>query len=156
MLFEQAAMTLVREMPVLAAARTIGVSDTRLFRVAQFYVWPKACPKWTCRGQGRGSGRNRLQVGPQLRHHLHRPKPQAKAGHLRYPREGQELSGPVPPLPAGAWRRSQQYRRGSLRHVANLPGRQRRKLPQLQRHRGLIPWSPILHHRRGRGPKGRS
>ncbi|CAO0819682.1 hypothetical protein DFAR_1050041 [Desulfarculales bacterium] len=30
MLFEQAAMTLVRgEMPVLAAARTIGVSDTR-------------------------------------------------------------------------------------------------------------------------------
>ncbi|CAO0823352.1 hypothetical protein DFAR_3670009 [Desulfarculales bacterium] len=30
LLFEQAAMTLVREMPVLAADRIIGVSDTRL------------------------------------------------------------------------------------------------------------------------------
>ena len=38
LLFEQAAMTLVREMPVLAAARIIGVSDTRLWRVVQFYV----------------------------------------------------------------------------------------------------------------------
>ncbi|CAO0823753.1 hypothetical protein DFAR_3860001 [Desulfarculales bacterium] len=31
-------MTLVREMPVLAAARIIGVSDTRPWRVVQFYV----------------------------------------------------------------------------------------------------------------------
>ncbi|CAO0824384.1 transposase [Desulfarculales bacterium] len=38
LLFEQAAMTLVREMPVLAAVRTIGVSDTRPWRVVQFYV----------------------------------------------------------------------------------------------------------------------
>ncbi|CAO0824820.1 hypothetical protein DFAR_940014 [Desulfarculales bacterium] len=38
LLFEQAAMALVREMPVLAAARIIGVSDTRLWRVVQFYV----------------------------------------------------------------------------------------------------------------------
>ncbi|CAO0823062.1 hypothetical protein DFAR_3460041 [Desulfarculales bacterium] len=38
MLLEQAAMTLVREMPVLAAARIIGISDTRLWRVIQFYV----------------------------------------------------------------------------------------------------------------------
>ncbi|CAO0819737.1 hypothetical protein DFAR_1110007 [Desulfarculales bacterium] len=30
MLFEQAVMTLVREMPVLAADRISGVSDTRL------------------------------------------------------------------------------------------------------------------------------
>lgn len=36
--FEQAALTLVREMPVLAVARIIGVSDTRLWRVVQFYV----------------------------------------------------------------------------------------------------------------------
>ncbi|CAO0824680.1 transposase [Desulfarculales bacterium] len=38
LLFEQAAMTLVREMPVLAAARIIGVSDTQLWLVVQFYV----------------------------------------------------------------------------------------------------------------------
>ncbi|CAO0822945.1 hypothetical protein DFAR_330003 [Desulfarculales bacterium] len=38
LLFEQAAMTLVREMPVLAGARIIGVNDTRLWRVVQFYV----------------------------------------------------------------------------------------------------------------------
>ncbi|CAO0824808.1 hypothetical protein DFAR_940002 [Desulfarculales bacterium] len=38
MLFEQAAMTLVREMPVLAMARITGISDTRLWRVVQFYV----------------------------------------------------------------------------------------------------------------------
>ncbi|CAO0821218.1 hypothetical protein DFAR_2210026 [Desulfarculales bacterium] len=31
-------MTLMREIPVLAAARIIGVSDTRLWRVVQFYV----------------------------------------------------------------------------------------------------------------------
>ncbi|CAO0823548.1 hypothetical protein DFAR_3760013 [Desulfarculales bacterium] len=31
LLFEQAAMTLVQEMPVLAAARIIGVSDTRFW-----------------------------------------------------------------------------------------------------------------------------
>ncbi|CAO0822566.1 hypothetical protein DFAR_3170025 [Desulfarculales bacterium] len=37
-LFEQAAITLVREMPVLAAARIIGVSDTRLWLVVQLYV----------------------------------------------------------------------------------------------------------------------
>ncbi|CAO0820247.1 hypothetical protein DFAR_1460003 [Desulfarculales bacterium] len=33
LLFEQAAVTLVREMPVLATARIIGVRDTRLWRV---------------------------------------------------------------------------------------------------------------------------
>ncbi|EKD98675.1 MAG: hypothetical protein ACD_23C00315G0001, partial [uncultured bacterium] len=38
LLFEQAALTLVREMPVLAVARIIGVSDTRLWRVVQYYV----------------------------------------------------------------------------------------------------------------------
>ncbi|CAO0822215.1 hypothetical protein DFAR_2880003 [Desulfarculales bacterium] len=38
MLFEQAAMTLVLEMPVLAAARIIGVSNARLWQVIQFYV----------------------------------------------------------------------------------------------------------------------
>lgn len=38
LLFEQAAMTLVREMPVLAVARIVGVSDKRLWRVVQFYV----------------------------------------------------------------------------------------------------------------------
>ncbi|CAO0824876.1 hypothetical protein DFAR_970007 [Desulfarculales bacterium] len=38
MLFEQAAMILVREMPVLATARIIGVSDTRLWQVVHFYV----------------------------------------------------------------------------------------------------------------------
>ena len=37
LLFEQAAMTLVREMPVLAAARIIGISDTRLWRVVHYY-----------------------------------------------------------------------------------------------------------------------
>ncbi|CAO0822272.1 transposase [Desulfarculales bacterium] len=38
LLLEQAAMILVREMPVLVAARIIGASDTRLWRVVQFYV----------------------------------------------------------------------------------------------------------------------
>ncbi|CAO0821329.1 hypothetical protein DFAR_2280003 [Desulfarculales bacterium] len=38
LLFEQAAMTLVREMPVLVAVHIIGVSDTRLWRVAQLCV----------------------------------------------------------------------------------------------------------------------
>ncbi|CAO0821640.1 transposase [Desulfarculales bacterium] len=38
MLFEQAAMTLVREMPVLAAARILGASDTGLWQVVQLYV----------------------------------------------------------------------------------------------------------------------
>ncbi|CAO0819860.1 hypothetical protein DFAR_1150018 [Desulfarculales bacterium] len=38
MLFKQAAMILVREMPVLAAARVIEVSDTRLWRIAQLYL----------------------------------------------------------------------------------------------------------------------
>jgi len=37
-LFEQAAMLLVREMPVLAAARIIGVTDKRLWRVVRHYV----------------------------------------------------------------------------------------------------------------------
>lgn len=38
LLFEQAAMLLVREMPVLAAARIIGVTDQRLWRVVRYYV----------------------------------------------------------------------------------------------------------------------
>lgn len=38
LLFEQAAMTLVREMPVLAAARIIAITDNRLWRIVQFYV----------------------------------------------------------------------------------------------------------------------
>lgn len=37
-LFEQAAMTLVREMPVLAAARIIGITDKRLWRIVEHYV----------------------------------------------------------------------------------------------------------------------
>ncbi|CAO0822044.1 hypothetical protein DFAR_2800005 [Desulfarculales bacterium] len=126
MLFEQATIILVREMPALATARIIGVSDTRFWRMVQFYV-AQALSKMDLGGsQGRGSGRNRLQVGPQLYYRLHPPKPQAKTGHLRYPWQG--LSGPVPPFPAWAWRRSQQYRQGGLWHVVNLPGRYRRKL----------------------------
>ena len=38
LLFEQAAMALVREMPVLAAARIIGITDKRLWRVVAHYV----------------------------------------------------------------------------------------------------------------------
>ena len=38
LLFEQAAMALVREMPVLAAARLIEITDKRLWRVVHHYV----------------------------------------------------------------------------------------------------------------------
>ena len=38
LLFEQAALLLMREMPVAAAARIIGVTDKRLWRVLQFYI----------------------------------------------------------------------------------------------------------------------
>ena len=38
LLFEQAAVMLVREMPVLAAARLIGITDQRLWRIIEHYV----------------------------------------------------------------------------------------------------------------------
>jgi transposase len=38
LLFEQAAMVLVREMPVLSAARIMGMSDKRLWRIVLYYV----------------------------------------------------------------------------------------------------------------------
>ncbi len=38
LLFEQAAMLLAREMPVLAAARIIGIADQRLWRIVEHYV----------------------------------------------------------------------------------------------------------------------
>jgi transposase len=38
LLFEQAAMALVREMPVNAAARIIEITDTRLWRIVEHYV----------------------------------------------------------------------------------------------------------------------
>ena len=38
LLFEQAAMILVREMPVLAAARIMAITDKRLWRVVKHYV----------------------------------------------------------------------------------------------------------------------
>ena len=38
LLFEHAALILVREMPVLAAARFIGITDKRLWRIVQHYV----------------------------------------------------------------------------------------------------------------------
>jgi len=38
LLFEQAALTLAREMPVNAAARIIGIGDKRLWRIVQHYV----------------------------------------------------------------------------------------------------------------------
>src|SRR5487761_1420273 len=38
LLFEQAALLLMREMPVAAAGRIIGVTDKRLWRVLQFYI----------------------------------------------------------------------------------------------------------------------
>ncbi len=38
LLFEQAAMLLAREMPVLAAARIIGITDQRLWRIVEHYV----------------------------------------------------------------------------------------------------------------------
>ena len=38
LLFEQAALALVREMPVLAAARLMDITDTRLWRIVQHYV----------------------------------------------------------------------------------------------------------------------
>ncbi|CAO0822736.1 hypothetical protein DFAR_3280005 [Desulfarculales bacterium] len=54
-LFEQAAMILVRGMPVLAAARIIGISDTRFWRVVQFYVAQILSKMDLGGGQGRGS-----------------------------------------------------------------------------------------------------
>jgi hypothetical protein len=38
LLFEQAALVLVREMPILAAARFIGITDKRLWRLIAHYV----------------------------------------------------------------------------------------------------------------------
>ena len=38
LLFEQAAPALVREMPVLAAARLMDITDTRLWRIVRYYV----------------------------------------------------------------------------------------------------------------------
>jgi transposase len=38
LLFEQAALALVREMPVLAAARLMAIRDTRLWRIVRHYV----------------------------------------------------------------------------------------------------------------------
>jgi hypothetical protein len=38
LLFEQAAMTLVREIPLLAVARFIGIADKRLWRIVEYYV----------------------------------------------------------------------------------------------------------------------
>ena len=38
LLFEQAALLLVREMPVLTAARMIGITDQRLWRIVEHYV----------------------------------------------------------------------------------------------------------------------
>ena len=38
LLFEQAALALVREMPVLAAARLMDITDTRLWRIVKHYV----------------------------------------------------------------------------------------------------------------------
>ena len=38
LLFEQAALTLVREMPVNAAARIIEITDKRLWRIVEYYV----------------------------------------------------------------------------------------------------------------------
>jgi transposase len=38
LLFEQAALVLVREMPVLAASRFIGITDKRLWRIVDHYV----------------------------------------------------------------------------------------------------------------------
>lgn len=38
LLFEQAAMILVREMPVLAAARIVAITDKRLWRIVEYYV----------------------------------------------------------------------------------------------------------------------
>ena len=38
LLFEQVVMSLVREMPVAAAARLVGERDTRVWRIIQHYV----------------------------------------------------------------------------------------------------------------------
>ncbi|KAF0144803.1 MAG: Transposase family protein [Rhodospirillaceae bacterium] len=38
LLFEQVALILVREIPVLAAARQIGITDKRLWRIIPHYV----------------------------------------------------------------------------------------------------------------------
>jgi transposase len=38
LLFEQAAMMLVREMPVLSAARMMGITDKKLWRIVEHYV----------------------------------------------------------------------------------------------------------------------
>ncbi|CAO0821397.1 hypothetical protein DFAR_2310011 [Desulfarculales bacterium] len=104
LLFEQAAMTLVQEMPMLAAARIIGASDTRLWRVVQFYVAQTLSKMDLGRVKAvavaldeTASKKDRNYVTIFV---LRRPRPQAKAVHLRYPRHGQGFSSPAPPLPA--------------------------------------------------------
>ena len=52
LLFEQAAMLLVREMPVSAAARIIGVTDKRLWRIRRFPVLSRLLAVFRLGGHG--------------------------------------------------------------------------------------------------------
>ena len=153
LLFEHAALVLVREMPVLAAARFIGITDKRLWRIVDTR---SAGPTICAACAAARSRRDGVQAPPQLRHRFIDMDRRDKPSHLRHARQGQGLCGRVPGLHAGPWRRTDRGRRGRVRHVAGVPGGGGR-VPKRRPHRRLVPCRPAVHNRRrpsaqGRGP----
>jgi hypothetical protein len=72
LLFEQAALSLMREMPVAAAARIIGVTDQRLWRVLFFYI--DHHPSRSQRRPGHCPRRDRGQTRPHICNGVHRSR----------------------------------------------------------------------------------
>ena len=84
LLFEQAAMSLVKEMPVLAVSRQLEMSDKRLWRIVHHYVGRMLGELDLSGGDGR-RGRNRFPARPSLRHDIPLHAAQAGTGDLRGP-----------------------------------------------------------------------
>ena len=116
LLFEQAALMLVREMPVLAAARIIEITDKLLWRIVEHYVGRAVkrldLSKLAAFGLDESAGtRGRSYVTAFI--DLDRTD---EFGDVRDSRTGQGSRRQVPGLPSRAWQLAPPHRRGGLRH----------------------------------------
>src|SRR5512134_993672 len=117
----QVAITLVREMPVLAAARIIGITDQRLWRIVEHYVGKAVERLDLTRVKAIGLDETTAKRGQTYVTVF--IDPQAQAGGLRHsgPRQGNRH--PIQDLPRRARRLAEPHRRGRLRHERRLPRR---------------------------------
>src|SRR5690554_1619979 len=148
LLFEQAAMSLVKEMPVLAVSRQLEISDKRLWRIVHHYVGRMLGELDLSNVATVGVDETASRRGQRYVTVFLDMQRKQEPVIFAIPGHGKDTIKAFSAFLAahgGPWRRSGQRGRGRLRHVTSLPQRRGRAPSQGRGYGRLVPYRADLH-----------